>query len=158
MDLHHIAEEKLHPPQEWQQCYQLSAPLLLNVVADQPAIDRVDRTRSANEDEIPGPPTLGISSSRRCTMLSLNHVFGHPRSGTRRLRACIMPLRSTRITGLVAATWAGPMNKRGNFRRRLLSFSARSNWRKTMPRRGQLSATLMLFRGTGPVRRRSSIN
>ena len=77
MDLHHIAKRSSVRLENGNNVINGLLRLLLNAVADQPAMDRVDRTRSANEDEIPGPPSLGISSPRRCTTLSLNHVFGH---------------------------------------------------------------------------------
>ena len=47
----------------------------------------------------------------------------------------------TRIFGLIIVSWAGLMKQRENCRKRLPSFSARSQWKRTTPRSGQAWAT-----------------
>ena len=49
MDLHHIAKRSSVRLQNGNNVINGLLRLLLNAVADQPAMDRVDRTRSANE-------------------------------------------------------------------------------------------------------------
>lgn len=63
VDLHHIAKRSSVRLENGDNVIDGLFRLLLNAVTDQPSTDRVDRTRSANEEEIPSPPCLGISSS-----------------------------------------------------------------------------------------------